>query len=149
MFASRIRKSALVKSPAYPDQYNVLMERVIGLWKRYAAEFLGDTHILENKICIYFNAWHSSRDYRMEIAKRLGLTFTDAGYQDVPDIGGGSSFDGITFNQMAGKMNVLDRTSALSAQEKQLLERIFDDAELLDLHQRVERCMAGAPASYL
>lgn len=79
------------------------------LWKIYAQEFVGETSFLPNKVCINFNKWFSNQDYRKEISRQLGVTFSDQGLNVVSNRGGGSTFDGTKFDGQAQKMNVLGR----------------------------------------
>jgi hypothetical protein len=143
MFASRIRKAWRVDSPAYPRSYNPVMERAVRLWKTYAREFLGHTNILQPKLCISYNAWHTSATYRHTVADQLGLSFDDSAFERVPRIGGGSSFDGTTFNDSGSQMNVLNRASDLNTQEHALLDQIMADEEIRDLHLQIEKLIAS------
>ncbi|MFQ3217906.1 MAG: hypothetical protein ACI8R9_000669 [Paraglaciecola sp.] len=138
IFASRIRKSAKDhRNLVYPSQNNEYMKRVTELWKAHAREFLGETDHLENRVVIYFNRWFSDLNYRKQISLDLGLDFTDAGFSMVSHKGGGSSFDGTSFNGDNSNMNVLDRRNNLSDKEQALLDEVIDD-EIKELAQRIE-----------
>jgi hypothetical protein len=135
-FASRIRKASRGENSAYPQALNDDMIRIINLWKEYAREFIGETAILPNKICIYFNKWYSSVEYRKSVAASLGLKFTDVGYNTISRIGGGSSFEG----PLLGKhtLNVLDRSSYLNDSELALLNEVLRYAQLEELIKAIE-----------
>lgn len=137
LFASRIRKSSLIDSPAYPSDTGPLMQRVVKLWKCHARELLGETNCLARRVCIHFDSWFSHHSYRRRLSEALDLPFTDEGFSHVADRGGGSSFDGITFNGDNEKMDVLNRRTHLSTAEGELLDRILEDDELVGLSRSV------------
>lgn len=143
MFASRIRKAFLIDHPSYPRNVDESMSRLIALWKSYAREYLGETSLLPNKVCVYFNAWFVNTQYRKELSKRLGLIFTDEGYSRVSWRGGGSSFDGVEYDGNTSNLKVLDRPGQLLDNEREILETIMMDKELNELASRVK---AGACA---
>lgn len=90
-------------------------EQEVSDWKEYAKEVLRQTKYLKNPICILFNLWFVSLEYRKNISKLLGfgMNFTDIGLQDVPCHGGGSSFDGLKKDGHASEMRVLNRYHGL------------------------------------
>lgn len=146
-FASRIRKGTTLVNPVYPTTYNDQMKHTVALWKQHAREFLGETRLLPQPLCIYYNAWVSSPEYRKHLASQLGFQFTDAGFLQVPDTGRGSSFDGTAYNEAADQMQVLQRAALLNDHERALLDRILDDHELTKLAAAVEAQMAELFAS--
>ncbi|MCB0804171.1 MAG: hypothetical protein KDC05_00145 [Bacteroidales bacterium] len=94
------------------DPYNLLASRLknerIGLktrsyvksfaevWVEYAKEYLGETNFMKNnKVLINYNQWSKNENYRKELASKLKINFTDAGFDEVTSYGGGSSFDGM------------------------------------------------------
>jgi hypothetical protein len=59
---------------------------------------------------IVYDKWVQDKQYRKKIVADLDLPkFTDAGFKDVPQNCGGSSFDGLEFNGKADEMKVLER----------------------------------------
>ena len=63
-----------------------------------------------NPHILIYDKWVQNKQYRKEIVRVLGLPkFTDAGFKDVPQNCGGSSFDGLEFNGKADEMKVLER----------------------------------------
>lgn len=105
------------------DPYNLLASRMkhenIGLktrsvfksfaemWIEYAREFLGETNYLKNnKYLINYNQWARNYNYRKETAENLKLNFTDAGFDNITNYGGGSSFNGINTQK---KLDVTNR----------------------------------------
>jgi len=137
LFASRIGIARRLDVPCFRTD-PVSMQRFIDLWKSYAREMLGMTAVLKRKVCIYYNAWHSSQEYRRRISAQLGLRFSDKGLNWVSDEGGGSSFDGLQFNGKGSEMNVLNRYAQLTLEEKRILDRILEDEELMKLAVLIE-----------
>ena len=82
MLASRM------KSPGIPN------ENWRDLWVSNAHSFLNEKQLTS----ISFNEWQTKIFYRKNVSSRLGLKFNDAGFNDVMDIGGGSSFEGLDVN---------------------------------------------------
>jgi hypothetical protein len=80
------------------------------LWISYANEYLGKTNYLShNKIVINYNRWCSDQTYRGQIASELNIKFTDQGFNKISSVGGGSSFDGVKYNESAFMMDISGR----------------------------------------
>lgn len=144
VFASRIHKAFSIDHPAYPRELGFLMDRSVELWKAHAREYLGMTHILKNKVCIYFNEWFLNQDYRREISRNLGLEFTDEDISQVSKKGGGSSFNSTQFDGNPQGMDVLSRHESLQGDEKALLDAVFKDRELCELNEQVSNNLLEA-----
>lgn len=104
------------------------------MWKQHAREALGDTRKVRDKVVILYNRWTADKDYRRGIARELGLTFTDAGIDEVPQTMGGSSFDGRTFDGRATQMPTRDRWKAYA--DDPAYRAIFDP-EMISLATRL------------
>lgn len=91
--------------------WNLLTPKTtVKVWKQHAREFLGRTrHLRHNSVFVSYNRWCTDKPYRRQIAESLGLTFTDAGRNDIWPCNGGSSFDGHAYHGRAGAMKVFDR----------------------------------------
>lgn len=110
--------------------------KAIQLWKTYAREFLGETKFLtQNKVCINFNQWHCSWEYRKKIAEELGLEFTDTGRERIKGYGGGSSFDKRDLDGRASELKVLNRWQTF--EEVESFWQLFRDEELIDYTKRI------------
>jgi len=107
-------------------------------WKIYAREFLGETHHLPaGTMHISYNEWFVSELYRRRLAESFGFDYTEKGLDEVPQYGGGSSFEGRAFQNRASAMDVLNRwrhyandpiyREALDAETIDLSNRIFGD----------------------
>jgi hypothetical protein len=144
LFASRIRMARRLDAPCFRTD-RTSMQRFVDLWKAQARESLGITNDLRNKVCVYFNAWYSSEAYRRGISARLHFTFTDEGFNQVSDEGGGSSFDGLSFDGRGSQMDVLNRHAQLTPDESRILDRVLEDEDLVGLGRVLEE----AHASYL
>lgn len=105
------------------------------IWKQHAREFLGLRRMLRpDRLAVSYNRWIGDRSYRRDLAEALGLTFSDAGRQDVPPVGAGSSFDGRLYHGRAADMEVTERWRWLEHSSR--LTELFD-SETLDLGERI------------
>lgn len=116
----------------------------VRIWKQHALEALGRRRYLgRSSLWVYYNRWVTDRAYRQQIASRLGLSFSDAGIDRVPETGGGSSFDGMRYDGAAQRMKVLERWKVYQHDPAYL--RLFD-SELIELTQQLERRSSPAAA---
>lgn len=138
MFSSRIRRASYVDKPIYAKQMNDNMRKIIELWKSHAREFLGETNLLCNKVCIFFDRWFIDQEYRKNICNNLNIQFTDKGFSKVSSKGGGSSFDNREYDGYSGMMNVLNRQKNLKSHESELLNTVFKDRELQNLASKIK-----------
>jgi hypothetical protein len=138
LFASRIRKASVTDNPAYKLTDQSTMRRAVELWKAHAKEFAGATNHLVNKTCVLFDRWFADEQYRLGLSRALGLECTDHDISRVSKKGGGSSFDGIQFDGNARAMDVLNRQRYLDEREQEVLQEIFQDAELSELSRIVQ-----------
>lgn len=74
------------------------------VWKQHVKRALTDKRIID----VNYNKWFKDVNYRRQLAGRLGLRFTDAGLNRIPEIGM-SSFDGYKFDGKAQQMDVMNR----------------------------------------
>lgn len=128
LFASRRGLEGFVLEPA----------TALRVWRQHARAHLGErAYRFHPTVCISFNRWAADRDYRREVAARLDLPFTDAGREEVPPCGGGSSFDGARMHGRASRMAVNERwrrfrdepgyAALFDEQTRALAERLFPD----------------------
>jgi hypothetical protein len=104
-FASLIKRGEFdPKSWRYVSP-KVIVER----WIEHAREFLGFTRYLKHQIGVSYNHWFYDKDYRIKLAEKLELPFTDEGIATVPKFGKGSSFDGDKYDGQAARMDTLSR----------------------------------------
>jgi hypothetical protein len=102
------------------------------LWTTYAREAAGKTRLLRhNKVVVNFNHWCRSRPYRQALAQRLGLEFTDSGFDEVTSFGGGSSFDATLYSKRAQAMALDQRWK--NCRHNSDYQRLFDDPLMLTL----------------
>jgi hypothetical protein len=130
------------------DAYNLFASRLAGLknfrrqcrvspvlktiWKTHAREFLEETSFLNGKVCLSFNRFVESTDYRRGLALSLGLRepeFSACMTQE----GGGSSFD------RGAEVNLSGLTSRFLdfAEDPLYLDLFRNDHELYDLNMRI------------
>jgi hypothetical protein len=112
---------------------------IIRRWKEYAREYLGETDYLGNKLLINYNSWFSNKEYRINLAAKLGLDFDDRGIHEVakwgPSIRRAESFDGLSFDGQATEMKVLERWKTY--QDDPFYQGLFSDKELITLSERI------------
>jgi hypothetical protein len=99
------------------------IERLISLWIVYAREYLGQTNFMGpgNVVKISYNRWVADEQYRACLLEQLAVPLKDNSTNHVPNVGGGSSFDGHTFGTDPGGMKLGDRW-------RYLLQNKFADA---------------------
>jgi hypothetical protein len=137
LFASRIRMTKRLDVACFRTD-DASIRHFVELWKSHAREFVGATTVLPRRVCIYYNAWCSSQEYRRSVSERLHLTFTDARFNLVSDEGGGSSFDGLEYDGKGSQMDVLNRHAQLTPEEAHVLARVLADEEVVALAARIE-----------
>ncbi len=112
------------------------MGKCVELYKQYAEIFLStDLQKQHDVICINFNEWFLSRDYRIQVAKKFGVTIDGSPFQRVPPIGGGSSFEGTTRCGHAQTMNLLERWKV--CENDPAYRAIFKEKYLVELSEAI------------
>jgi hypothetical protein len=117
------------------------LEGLVSLWIMYAREFLGETEFLgtANVTRISYNRWVEDEGYRADLLVALGIPMKDNSNRYVPDVGGGSSFDGGAFTGRPTEMKVSERWRHLGEQKySTVLGPILDRrGELEQLNQAI------------
>jgi hypothetical protein len=116
-------------------------EDVLSIWLEHAREYLGEQNSLTNKVAINFNAWASDPTYRKALADKLGLVFADTGVDSVPTIGGGSSFDRLSYDGRASEMDVQGRWRQFEDDDR--FVRYFTDPSVFRYAKRIFGQMDG------
>jgi hypothetical protein len=169
-FASRLKK--LDKLTGVKD-----LPTIVRFWKELARAALAvEERRDRNTLIVRYNSWFSDKRYRQELSARLGGTFSDASLRQVSAIGGGSSFDKTersadlaptdvfrywrkllkpaTYTRIpsyvrrlrgARDMKVMERWREFDDDER--LRAMLDDAELMELAQRLFGAAAPKPAN--
>lgn len=91
-------------------------------------------HIKHPVVTINFNDWVTRISYRKEVIRKLDLPFSEAAdnaLQEVPDFGGGSSFDGTRSNTSNSNMNVFDRWKDYV--DNPVFRKLLNDKHLIEL----------------
>ena len=138
MFSSRLRHASRVEMVAFPRENNDVMRRAVSVWKQHARCFLGRDNSYPDRIAISFEAWVTDREYRRALCDAMGIGFDDRAFGAVGHEGGGSSFDGMSFDGKGHLMNVLDRVSQLVPGEREVLDEILQDSDLQNLSGLVQ-----------
>lgn len=144
LFASRLAWERWMRRRGETGTRLVPRNTARRIWKQHARELLGERrHLGPERVFIRYGAWVVDRDYRRQIARRLGLRFTDAGLGRVPAVAGGSSFDGRLFDRRARRMKVLDRWRRFQDDPEYL--EVFDEP-MIELSTRVFGEIPGTQA---
>jgi hypothetical protein len=113
------------------------------MWKSHAREYLERRDLPAEALSISFNRWFTDRSYRMQIAASIGLASSDAGLNDVARWGPntwGDSFDGLSYDGDAQRMDVLQR---FGVYEHNSIYLSLFDREMIDLSLRTHGTVAG------
>lgn len=163
LFASKLRWAYGRKCrPSFES-----ITRLVNIWKDYARLFLvvGEQSVTANSesaggqhdcrarlhgdersskstqvdtLLVRYNDWVRDSGYRRQLAQRLGLEFTDAGFNEVAKWGPvtwGDSFDGLDYEGRAQEMKVLERWKNFV--DDGFYRRLFRDGELIELSNMV------------
>lgn len=114
------------------------------IWKQHAKRVLSGKGFGERRLVpILYNRWASEPEYRRQIAERMGLCFSDAGWDRTAACGGGSSFEGRAHSQ-AGVFERWRRFAddpafwaQIDEEMEGLAEEIFGIAHPLELEKLV------------
>lgn len=132
LFASKLRWARGKKfTPKLDDA-----QQWVDLWIKYAREFVNESDLVPQKVCISYNKWFSDKAYRRELASKLKLPFTDDGRESVAKWGPttwGDSFDGLRFEGHATKMKVTERWKKYK--DDPFYVNLFRDSELISLSE--------------
>ena len=124
LFASRLRMGCALSPGVAPR-----------MWKQHArAARVGGVSLRPERKVVLYNRWISDWTYRSDLAEYLGLAFTDDGFHSVSACGGGSSFDGTSFDGQAGAMHTDQRWRDYVADRRYL--DLFDD-ELIGISEEL------------
>ena len=137
LFASRFKKkNKSGKKMIHIADYYYRVMTLSDLWISYAEEFLGKTNYLgQNKILVDYNKWIANVSYRKSLAHKLNLNFSDQAFDSVPEVGGGSSFDGTSISGTSLRKSVTERWKTCQDNEEYL--KLFQDRRIVDLADRI------------
>ena len=139
LFASRMKKGFWLTRSSSANMAK--------LWIDYAKEFLGETNYMDNnKVTVNFNRWVRDPDYRRELADRLGLEFSDEGFNEVSLCGGGSSFDQTKYHGNTSSMNVLSRWHQYVDHPD--FRKLFRNPEIIEYSSRIFGEIEGTELFY-
>jgi hypothetical protein len=125
--------SLLKYDTAYKSAIKHTSKLYVHMWKQYAREFTGTTSMLEGEsLCVNYNRWCESRDYRQQLAQVFGFTTDGQPYNRVSSIGGGSSFQGVVDD--ARRLAVTERWRAF--RDDALYRSLFDE-EVVSFGERI------------
>jgi len=142
-FASKYRWA--VNGTRWTPQMDWVIHELPELWKSYAREFLGLTHLMPApKVFINYNRWFVDPEYREQLSRRLGLVSAEKGLGEVAKWGPntwGDSFDNLNFEGRAHEMKVLERWRHFAGDP--VFRQLFKDRELLELSEDIFGVISG------
>jgi hypothetical protein len=125
--------SLLKHDESYKSATHFTSQLYAEMWKHYARAFSNGSPLLEGEsICINFNRWCESSEYRRELAGLIGFPTDGDTFNVVSSVGGGSSFQGVIAD--ARDLEVGERWRAYK--DNPLYRRLFDD-EIVELGERL------------
>ena len=134
LFASRIKAGLLEGHFTHHGARPISLLTLRRIYKQHAREYLGIKNNLKNKVLIDFNSWSSNSDYRKDVAVQLEIPFSDKGFTEVPEVAGGSSFDGIKFAGQPHKMDLHNRWKSYASNPD--FWNMFDE-EIVELTRKI------------
>ncbi len=118
------------------ERTNEDRKKYVELYKSYGREFLSQhENRIPEKIYINYNKWCISREYRIDIAHKLGFETNGDAYKKVGSMGKGSSFDKLSLQGNATLMKVTERWKKY--ENDSFYQEIFKDEELLDISHKI------------
>ncbi len=135
LFASR-KRAGMYRGHPDADQNIVPWHTAARIWRQHARAFVREcNHFNQRLVVVSYNRWVEERAYRRELARALGLSFSDAGMRNVAGVAGGSSFDGTFYHTTPEKMNVHERWRHFEHDAD--FWRLFDVDGLMALSERI------------
>lgn len=147
LFASRI-KSGFYRHRQRKDsngRRRVTRPTGLRIWKQHARQVLGRDYLRQPFVPVLFNRWATDPTYRRELAENLGFTFSDDGFRRVARVGGGSSFDGLSYATRAQDMGLLHRWRHFA--DDPAFWNVFDE-EVFELAEEIFGSMPDAWAAW-
>ena len=117
-------------------QDKIYQKKLIEHWKNHAREFIEESQTLPPpKICINYNSWVCSENYRKLLAQTLQFKKEERKMSTVPSFGLGSSFDALDFEHEAQRMKVMERWKLFSSTP--FFQTLKEDEELTQLSLKI------------
>ena len=141
LFASRIKAGLLGGHYTHHGARPISLPTLRRIYKQHSREYIGLKNNLKNKVLINFDSWSSIKEYRKNIARQLDIPFSDKGFTEVPEVAGGSSFDGIKYAGQPHKMDLQNRWQKYASDEE--FWEMFDE-EIVELSKKIFGKLAAA-----
>jgi len=146
MLASRMQKLRSLREDEATGAARFLsipLEKVTEIWRSYAREYLERTQVLGDSTRINFNEWFQNHRYRDELLSSMfgGIQNRDLGIDEVPIFGGGSSFEGSTFDGRGSQMIIMDRWKLFV--DDSGYRALFKDSEITELSEQIFGHISG------
>jgi hypothetical protein len=112
------------------------LKDIASLWVEYAKTYLNYQASTDHCLLgINYNQWLVDVNYRQAITERLQIPFDDSKKDRVANFAGGSSFDGLSYQQDGHKMDVLSRWQIFRDDPEYC--DLFKNPQLLELSEKI------------
>ncbi|MHA1469269.1 MAG: hypothetical protein ACTSSP_01765 [Candidatus Asgardarchaeia archaeon] len=145
-FASRLKTNRKKCLWSWGEENEENAKYYMEKWKNHTKKYLHFKES-ENVVIIDYNKWARNKPYREELANRLGIEFTDDGFEEITKAGGGSAFTGRKLDGKASQMDILNRWKVfygdpyyLSLFDKEIMElskKIWTEEELRYMYVKI------------
>ena len=97
----------------FTDDHIKRVETLAAQWLIYAREYVGLTNYfgINGVVRISYSEWVRDHLYRASILTELEIPNIDNSINYIPNVGGGSSFDGVNYSGNAALMGIHDRSA--------------------------------------
>jgi len=106
------------------------IEQIIILWKILANSIIYDNDV----IGILYNKWILDKSYRDEIGEKVGITNINDKTDEVPEVGEGSSFNGVNLEI---DKNIYNERYKMVNLPEDVIDKILSDQDLLYLNKKL------------
>ncbi len=119
------------------EEVQQVVRKLVRLWRGYACLALSPkTETRGNFVPVLYERWLINREYRDEVASKLGFKNKDKNIDFVSDAGGGSSWSGTT--NKINKNALLDRWNKTHPNEKKVVETVLkENLDIVDLVSKI------------
>ncbi len=107
---------------------------ILACWKEHATHYNDSKTMDSNQLVILYDLWFASKSYRKNILRLLNIKENCLSLGKVSKNGGGSSFDGISYENEPEKMKVLERYKKY--QDHEYLKIAMQDPEIIILYEK-------------
>jgi hypothetical protein len=117
-FFNWMASTLMMETVRNPNNVSSEVRKSIEIWYGIAKEAVGETDIINYpKVTVRYEELRDSQEARRDLCDKIGGTFSEEFVQYVPSGGGGSSFDGRSFQGKGLEMKTDERCLQVMASE--------------------------------